>query len=357
VIRVAHINDDPGLGGINRSLDAQLPRLDPIFRSRRLIVSPARHLPPVLRADVVVIHFALNWGKLAWLKGLRLLNPEAAFILVEHSYTRAFEEQHVRNVRRFRMLLRLACGMMDRVVAVSNAQRDWLTEAASLRPGKVLAINPFTELRDLRRLPLPRREAGPLRLCAYGRYTAQKGFDTLIEAMRLLSPNLATLRIAGLGPEEDALRAQAKGLAHVTIEGPVKSPESLLSAVDAVVVPSRFEAFGNVGAEARAAGRPLIVSNVDGLVEQALAFRELTVPPADPAALVDAIVWLAGQDLAILADLSRRSSDGSELHTIGRWNALLAELAGTVSRAGSRPASLAGPALPLPTPRPSMTAR
>jgi glycosyltransferase involved in cell wall biosynthesis len=334
VIRVAHINDDPSLGGINRSLDAQLPRLDPIFRSRRLIVSPTRHLPPVLRADVVVVHFALNWRKLAWLRGLRLLNPDAAFILVEHSYTRAFEERHVRNVRRFRMLLRLACGMMDRVVAVSNAQRDWLREAAGLRPGKVMAINPFTELKDLRRLPLPRRDAGPLRLCAYGRYTAQKGFDTLIDAMRLVSLDVATLRIAGLGPDEDALRAQARSLAHVTIEGPVQGPESLLSAVDAVVIPSRFEAFGNVGAEARAAGRPVIVTNVDGLAEQALAFRELTVPPDDPMALVDAIVWLAGQDLGILAGLSRRSTDGSELHTIGRWNDLLAELGGARARAG-----------------------
>ena len=336
MIRVTHINDDPGLGGVNRSLDAQLPRLDPIFRNRRLIVSPARHLPPVLRADVVVVHFALNWRKLVWLKGLRFLNPGAAFILVEHSYTRAFEEQHVRNVRRFRMLLRLACGMMDRVVTVSNAQREWLSEAASLRSGKVTAINPFTELRDLRNMPLPRRDAGPLRLCAYGRYTAQKGFDTLIDAMRRVSTDVATLRIAGLGPEEDALRARASGLAHVTIEGPVQGPETLLSAVDAVVIPSRFEAFGNVGAEARAAGRPLIVSNVDGLAEQALAFRELTVPPGDPAALVDAIVWLARQNLEILAVLSRRSTDGSELHTIGRWNSLLAELAGTSSREGSQ---------------------
>ena len=45
------------------------------------------------------------WRKLAWLYGLRARNPNAHLILVEHSYTRAFELLHVANPKRFRYSL------------------------------------------------------------------------------------------------------------------------------------------------------------------------------------------------------------------------------------------------------------
>ena len=333
-IRVAHLSDDPGLGGVTRTLDAQLPRLDASFQHARHLVAPTRGLPPALRADVIVIHFTVSWQKLPWLFGLRRRNPGAGIILVEHSYTRAFEALHVRSTSRFRRMLQIACALVDRVVTVSAAQGAWLAEAACLRPGKLVAINPFTPLDSLRALPLPSRTHAPLLVCGYGRYAPQKGFDTLIEAMRLVPEQIATLRLVGLGPDEAALRRQALDLPHVTVSGPVSGPEKLFAEVDAVVIPSRFEAFGNVGAEARAAGRPIVVADVDGLSAQALDAAELTVPPGDPAALAAAIAWLAGQDLAVLGAKARYSVEGTEARTIAAWNAILGETGARARRAG-----------------------
>jgi glycosyltransferase involved in cell wall biosynthesis len=268
----------------------------------------------------------MSWRKLRWLAALRARNRDVAFVMVEHSYTRHFEKLHVPNRPRFRLMLRLSCALVDQVVGVSAAQATWLAEVACLSQDKIRAINPHTDLSALRALPPPLHQLRPLRLGAYGRYVPQKGFDVLIEAMRLVPPHIATLCLAGLGPNEAALRAQAAGLAHVHIQGIISSPADFLSGVDAVVLPSRFEAFGNVGLEARAAARPIIVTNVDGLEGQALPQPELRVPPELPSALAKSIIWLAQQDVARLGAQARASADGAELHTIEGWNRLFLEL-------------------------------
>jgi glycosyltransferase involved in cell wall biosynthesis len=326
MIKVVHLSDDRGLGGVNRAVDALLSRLDTSFAHSRQHVAPAREVPPALDAQVVVIHFTTSWRKLAWLYGLRARNPSAHLILVEHSYTRAFEALHVTNPKRFRTMLRLTYGLMDRVVAVSKNQGDWIIEATSLSAERLTVINPVTDLNALLALPLPLRLPGPLRLCGYGRYCPQKGFDTLIDAMRLVGPGIATLRLVGLGPDEKTLREQAAGMMHVTIEGPVAGPAMLFGDVDAVAIPSRFEAFGLVGLEARAAARPIIVSAVDGLIDQALPMPELTVPPEDPVALARAITWLASQNISALGAAAARSVKWTEARTVYGWNLLLHEM-------------------------------
>jgi glycosyltransferase involved in cell wall biosynthesis len=199
--------------------------------------------------------------------------------------------------------------------------------AASLSPSKLDVINPVTGLATLLAMPPPQR-SGPLRLCSYGRFTEQKGLDFLIDAMRLVPPAIAQLRLVGLGPDEAKLRTRAEGLPHVHIEGPVPGPEVLLGEVDAVVMPSRFEAFGKVGTESRAAARPLILSDIDGLPTHALpGSRDLLVPPGDVAALAGRIIWLAGQDITALGEAHRATVIDAERHSLAAWHTLLTRLA------------------------------
>jgi glycosyltransferase involved in cell wall biosynthesis len=323
MIKVAHLVDDLNLGGVNRCLDAQLPHLDPRFTHTRLAVLPTREVPPALDAAIIVVHFTTSWAKLPWLFGLRARNPQASVILMEHSYTRAFEALYVKHRTRFRALLRVTYGLVSHVISVSHGQCAWLIEATGLPRSRFTVLNPFTDLRSSRKLELPVRAPGPLRLGALGRYAPQKGFDTLIAAMRLVSPDIATLRLVGLGPDEAMLRRMAEGMPHVTVEGPVADPAMLLGAVDALAIPSRFEAFGCVAAEARAAGRPMIVSTVDGLCDHAVSSPELVIPAEDPQALANAIVWLAGQDVAALGSSARKSVAHIEAETVAAWNSVL----------------------------------
>jgi glycosyltransferase involved in cell wall biosynthesis len=328
MIEIAHINDDPRLGGITRSVPNLCRQLDPVFNHTMHILDPKRSRAPDLGAQIIIVHFPPSWASLPWLLALRLRNRKARIVLNEHSYTRGFEALHVTSKRRFRRMLWLSCRLADHVATVSAAQGEWMCEAAGLPAHKLTAINPMTDLTALRALPLPQRQPGPLRLCGYGRFSVQKGFDDLINAMRMVPRDLVTLRLVGLGEDEAALRAQAAGLPHVTVEGPAPGPEALLGDVDAVAIPSRFEAFGNAGAEARAAARPMIVTGVDGLIDQALpGVPELMVEPGDIQGLAGAIIWLAGQDITALGAAARRSVEGSEARTIDAWNALLHRLA------------------------------
>ncbi|MGI4954410.1 MAG: glycosyltransferase family 4 protein [Janthinobacterium lividum] len=187
-------------------------------------------------------------------------------------------------------------------------------------------------------LPPASRQAGPLRLGAYGRYTAQKGFDLLIAAMRLVPPHVASLDLAGYGEDAAALHRAAAHLPHVRVHGPCDGPARFLAGIDCVVVPSRWEAFGLVALEARAAGRPVIATAVDGLVEQmALSWGEL-VPPNDPVALAAAIHRMAARDLAPMAAAARRSAEGRQERKVTAWRDLLLTL---TSRGPDRPGRLA----------------
>ena len=62
------------------------------------------------------------------------------------------------------------------------------------------------------------------------------------------------------------VEALAAGNDRITLHGHV-DPVKAMSDIDVLVMPSRWEAYGLVALEARAAGRPLLVSGVDGLAD------------------------------------------------------------------------------------------
>jgi glycosyltransferase involved in cell wall biosynthesis len=325
--QILHLIDDAGLGGVTRVLADHLPRLAGRFTHQVLAVGTNWRVPPRISADIVVVHFTLNWAKLPFLLALRLRAPRARLVLVEHSYTAAYEQQCVRNRARFRTMLRIGYRVAHRVVAVSHGQADWLRRARLVAPGKLVSIPQACDTSAIAALPPVAAADRPLRLGAYGRYVPQKGFDILIEAMRQVSPDMATLELAGYGPDLPALQNAAADLPHVCIGGPIDGPSALLARIDAVVIPSRWEAFGLVALEARAAGRPMIASLADGLAEQLDPSWAIPFASQDAHQLAAAIRTLATRDLAAMGDAARASTATALTRTIDGWKSLLRELA------------------------------
>lgn len=334
MIRVANLIDDPNLGGVTRGVSDTLRHLGAGIAGRLVSVRTAWRLPPRVEADVIVIDFTMSWAKMLFLLVLRLAS-DAPIVIVEHSYTEAYERTCVRRRWRFRLMLRLAYRLADRVVAVSEGQAAWLAAAGLVAPHRLVAIAQSLDLSALAPIADAPRRAGPLRLGAYGRYAEQKGFDVLVAAMRAVPPDTATLVLAGYGPDETALREAAAGLAHVTVGGPIDGPAGFLAGVDAIVVPSRWEAYGLVGQEARAAGRPVIACAVDGLVEQVSEACGMLVPPDDAAALAAAICRMAAMDRVPMAAAARASVLGAFERKLAAWRDLFARLApGAESESG-----------------------
>ena len=321
---IAHLIDDTAVGGVNRMLCDQSQALADAFTIETRVVNPRRPLPPSVGADVAVVHFTPSWSKLPFLTLLRGQRGDARIVLIEHTFTSCFEKRCVPSVARFRKMLRLAYRLADVVVAVSHGQARWMLEAGLLPAEKLVVIQPSVDLQPLAGLAPPRRKPGtPVRIAAYGRYAPQKGFDVLVAAMARLQPGTATLTLAGYGPDEAELRQMAQAQPNISIAGPVSDLASFLDSHDAVVVPSRWEAFGLVALEARAAARPVIVGAVDGLVEQIQPAHGAIVSPDDPASLARAIEALAGRDVAAMGIAARRSTAGHFDAHAGAWRNLL----------------------------------
>ena len=273
-----------------------------------------------------MVHFTVNWAKLPFMIALRLRLGRRRLVIVEHSYTESYERLRVARPARFRLMLRLNYALADGVVAVSRAQAMWLTRIGVVKGDRLTAIPTALDTSALDAVPPVSHAVGTMRLGAYGRYADQKGFDVLIEAMRHVDPSVATLELRGLGPNLDALRAAAADLPHVTVGGPVDDLAEFLGGLDAVVIPSRWEAFGLVAAEARAAGRPILVAKTDGLVEQTASDCGLLFETENSASLATAIAELSARDLQCMGERGRKAVRGALETTIAGWSALLHRL-------------------------------
>ena len=322
MIKIAHLVEPVGLGGVTRNVETLIEHMHGVSHVR-YDVRPRRSLPPVVPADhLVVIHFTASWSKLPYLAALRALRGHAPIVIVEHSYTGAYEQIRVRSQPRFRAMLRLIYGFADRVVAVSSAQAAWLREAGVVDPAKIVVIPSSTYCGGFEKLAPPVRTGGsaePLRIASCGRYCDAKGFDTLIEAMRALPNGMATLTLAGFGPQEARLKALAGGMPNVTVGGPTRDVEGLFAACDVVAMPSRFESFGQVALEGRAAARPLIASAVDGLIGQTGPAWGWLVDVDGIPGWTAAIGLAAGADLHTMGLAARRSAAGHLEASLALW--------------------------------------
>jgi UDP-glucose:(heptosyl)LPS alpha-1,3-glucosyltransferase len=140
---------------------------------------------------------------------------------------------------------------------------------------------------------------------------ARKGLDALIEGFAALGDPRARLAIAGQG-DAAAFRAAAQRLAvgdQIVWLGARADVERLYAAADAVVLPARYEPFGNVVLEALASGRPVITSRAVGASDLVRSgVNGWVVAEAGAAALGEALRKLRDGDLGRLGDASRRAA-------------------------------------------------
>ncbi len=263
--KVVHLIDDTTAGGVMRVLDhlTRSTELAQDANHKVHTVKRGRISLRRLKADVIVSHLSISWRTLPALMALRARHSSTKLFHVEHSYTDGFVRHNVTNKRRFSTLLRTAFRLFDQVIAVSEGQGKWLKEEGYLDPSKMTVIRSYVDLEPFTALP---SATSPVRhFGAIGRLDKQKGFDVLILAFQKVEGDDLRLSIFGQGPEESNLRALAKNDPRIIFEGFAESPTAPYQAVDAVLMPSRWEAYGLVAIEALAAGRALICSGVDGL--------------------------------------------------------------------------------------------
>ena len=184
------------------------------------------------------------------------------------------------------------------IIAVSNAVKQHLC-VQGLSPEKIRVVHNGVDLQKFEpmnvndaKLKMDYGEKSPI-LGVFGRLSSEKGQRVAIEAMFLLLkdyPN-ARLVLAGNGKDLDDLKmtAQALGIGdNVQFAGFVNDVRCMMSACDAILVPSLKEGFGLAAVEAMALERPVIASNIGGLSEIVLPNETgLLVAPNDPNAIAE----------------------------------------------------------------------
>jgi glycosyltransferase involved in cell wall biosynthesis len=129
-----------------------------------------------------------------------------------------------------------------------------------------------------------------------GRLDAKKGIVELLEAFSSLASHRPKLQLAyiGDGPGLEQLRSKAKHLAsehRIILMGacPSHKVAQWLAAANVLALPSYNEGYPNVVIEALSCGRPVIATNVGGILELVNEESGILVSPRDSRALGHAI--------------------------------------------------------------------
>jgi glycosyltransferase involved in cell wall biosynthesis len=320
---IVHLVDDTTPGGVMRVIEhiCSHPDMTHAARHEILPVSRGRLTPPSLDASMIISHLALSWRALPMLMQLRAMHAQVPLVHVEHSYTAAFVAHRVARPKRFFSLLRTAYALFDRVAAVSTGQRDWLTTRALVDPDRLVLLRSVVDLRPFLGLAPVRHD--PKVIGAIGRLDAQKGFDILIQAFHACDRPDLRLEIFGEGAERRSLETLAGADPRICFHGHCADPVTAMETVDIVAMPSRWEAYGLVGLEARASGRGLWVSGVDGLADQV---KSGAAPVGvGVAAWRDALAALGPDSLRTVPEVRLRAMR-LPAESIGAWRALVADL-------------------------------
>ncbi|WP_019202818.1 glycosyltransferase [Tsukamurella sp. 1534] len=204
-----------------------------------------------------------------------------------------------------RLLGRLAAdGFLANSRGTLGTLRTRGTPAAVCPPGVDLAAVPPAA---------PQRPPAEARIAMVGRLTEWKGQDLVLEALAAMRTT-PTVRFVGgvfFGEEQFAARVRTQAaylgvVDRVTFTGHVEDPAAEIADADIVVHYSRLtEPFGQVVAEAMAAGRAVVAAKAGGPAEMIVDGHDgVLVRPGRPAELAAALD-------ALIADPVRRARLGA----------------------------------------------
>ena len=196
----------------------------------------------------------------------------------------------------------------DLAIAVSQSTAEFVIGARLVRPDRVKVVYlgapvaEFSQPREPAEVEAIRREIGvvpgELAVGTVTRLHDSKGNEYLVRAARQVldaRPN-ARFFLFGEGPLRPSLEAEAAALGlgdRFVFGGFVRDVARVLSAFDISVFPSLWEGTPLTLFEALAAGRPIVATDADGLMDVLTAGRDaLIVPRRDSQALAARIVEL-----------------------------------------------------------------
>lgn len=246
----------------------------------------------------------------------RLLVPMQRLICTAHS-----PNEGGRSVM---LAYRLTDRLADLSTHVSRNAVEAFERAGAVPRGRMLPVLNGIDLRAFASEPELRAHSrhrvgvasGVRLLLSVGRLAREKNHAGLLRAFAQLAGSCPDVRlwIAGDGPLRDVLLQQCAALGldgRVVFLGERHDVPDLMRAADVFVLPSRFEGFGLVVAEAMASGTPVVATDSGGVAE-VLGGTGILVPAGDDAALARGLAQALAMDadsMAVMVEGARRQAE------------------------------------------------
>jgi len=223
--------------------------------------------------DVIVLHGAWMFSSVAGLFAARRAGKPC--VLVPHESLTEYDVNRKGSAARIiaKRNLKRAYGKHCRLfVFTSRAEAAQSFPTGSSARQTVLPYPLYDDRGDS--TPVPRTFVDPaFRIGFLGRLHPKKNVDMLLRAVALL-PERFTLTIGGDGPADlkiklESLAGELGIVRRVSWKGFISSDrkDNFFQSIDVLVMPSAFESFGIVAAEAMMRGVPAIVSPQTGAAE------------------------------------------------------------------------------------------
>lgn len=310
-MKIIHLVGNNNIGGVRRGIETMLN--SPLSSVFEFSVN-YNNTVDITNPDIIIWHDAVSTKNLFKLLQIKLTYRHSKLIIHEHHYSEYFEKFNPPpSPFRFHSVVRLCFALADKVVANSNANAAWMFEHNLVSRDKVTVIQSYnSSIEDL--LSLPVNEVGEdIIFGCYGRGSLQKGIDILLYAIPLVKSHNVKFHVQILSEEleEYYKRSNLNQDPRVQVFSKLDDLYSYLHSCNVIVIPSRWESFGQVCLEAKAAGKLVLASAVDGLVEQVKdADCGFLVEPNNPsklASLIDDIALMKPDLIKHLGLNGRRS--------------------------------------------------
>jgi glycosyltransferase involved in cell wall biosynthesis len=295
------------------------------------------------KTDILHLHGygATTFGRLAgWMRGIPTILHEHANLTDTPWFQKVAD--------------RMLAPATDIAIAVSKSTADFVVGPRQMPPERVkvvylgVPLEEFSRPRAPEEIAAAKRELGAapedVIIGTVTRLHDSKGNSYLVEAARQVLDRHPEARfyLFGEGPLRPVLEAQARALQlgdRFVFAGFTKDVARTISAFDIEVFPSLWEGTPLTVFEALAAGKPIVATDADGLVDVLTHEQDaLIVPKRDNAALAGAIVRLIERpdERAALSARARETGRAYDIAAFVRKMERLYDLLHQVSRPTKR---------------------
>ena len=260
-----------------------------------------------------------DWGAEGWLFAMMHTKPLVAHLHTPLMLIRRYNKQEInRDVRYSSFLEAFSANRSDLINTTTSLLYNELKEIGWLRDSNVKILSyPIDWQRWENTRPIEETQPTVLFL---GRLEYRKAPEVLVKALSLVQEKVPEVNALFVGksnglcdgiPYHEWIKNFSGDRKYCQILGPIPRHKliDIFSRTRVLVMPSRFDSFGLVAAEAMAAGRPVVVSEASGISELVRSNNiGRVVSTEDPLSLAEALCPFL-ENIKYAAEVGKRAKN------------------------------------------------